>query len=155
MFLTRIKNRESGLLLYGITPPKAKLTVDKVKEMAGRSLATLCSLEIDALVVYDVQDESARTAEERPFPFSSSLDPFEFSCQYLHELAVPKIIYRPLEPDQKHTKSGMMDFSPWSGRISVTTWCTLTWATTTSTMRETQTVSYHLPSKMKYRISSF
>ena len=95
MFLTRIKNRESGLLLYGITPPKAKLTVDKVKEMAGRSLATLCSLEIDALVVYDVQDESARTAEERPFPFSSSLDPFEFSCQYLHELAVPKIIYRP------------------------------------------------------------
>ena len=95
MFLTRIKNRESGILLYGITPPKAKTTVDKLKEMAGRSLATLCSLDIDALVVYDVQDESARTAEERPFPFSSSLDPFEFSCEYLHALPVPKIIYRP------------------------------------------------------------
>jgi hypothetical protein len=52
-------------------------------------------LDIDALVVYDVQDESARTAEERPFPFASALDPFTYASQYLQRLAVPKIIYRP------------------------------------------------------------
>jgi len=52
-------------------------------------------LDIDALVVYDVQDESARTAEERPFPFANSLDPFEYASQYLQHLDVPKIIYRP------------------------------------------------------------
>ena len=95
MFLTRIKRRESGILLYGITPPKAKSTPDKVTETAERTVATLCGLDIDALVVYDVQDEAARTSEERPFPFSSSLDPFEYSSQYLQKLPVPKIIYRP------------------------------------------------------------
>lgn len=95
MFVTKIKRRESGVLLYGITPPKERTALEKVKEIAEKSLNILCSLDIDALVVYDVQDESARTAEERPFPFASSLDPFEYSRQYLQRLAVPKIIYRP------------------------------------------------------------
>jgi 5,10-methylenetetrahydrofolate reductase len=95
MFLTKIKQRESGLLLYGITPPKAQTPVEKVKEIAAKSLNTLCSLDIDALIVYDVQDESARTNEERPFPFSNALDPFEYSSQYLQSLYIPKIIYRP------------------------------------------------------------
>lgn len=95
MFLRKIKDKESGVLLYGITPPKAQTETEKIKEIAERALNRLCSLDIDALVVYDVQDESARTAEERPFPFASSLDPFEYSSQYLQRLAVPKIIYRP------------------------------------------------------------
>ncbi len=95
MFFNKIKRKESGVLLYGITPPKAITEVDKVKEIAERSLQYLCSLDIDALVVYDVQDESARTSEERPFPFSNALDPFDYASQHLHSLAVPKIIYRP------------------------------------------------------------
>ncbi len=95
MFLAKVKGKESGLLLYGITPPKASTALEKVSEIAGRSLATLRSLDIDALVVYDVQDEAERTTEERPFPFASSLDPFHYASTYLHELKVPKIIYRP------------------------------------------------------------
>ena len=94
MFFTKIRTRESGILLYGITPPKAKTAVEKVSAMAEKSLAILAPLDIDALVVYDVQDESARTTEERPFPFSSSLDPFCYATQYLAELPIPKIIYR-------------------------------------------------------------
>ncbi|NOT73768.1 MAG: hypothetical protein HOP08_02485 [Cyclobacteriaceae bacterium] len=95
MFLKKIKERESGVLLYGITPPKAQTSPEKVTEMAAKSLNILSSLDIDALVVYDVQDESARTAEERPFPFSSALDPFSYASTYLHTLDIPKIIYRP------------------------------------------------------------
>lgn len=95
MFFNRIRKRESGILLYGITPPKSSASAEKVKEAGEKVISTLCSQDLDALVVYDVQDETARTNEERPFPFSSSLDPFEFSCQYLEELAIPKIIYRP------------------------------------------------------------
>ncbi len=95
MFVTRIKRRESGVLLYGITPPKAQTTDEKIIEIAEKTLNSLCSLDIDALVVYDVQDESARTTEERPFPFASALDPFEYSSGYLHRLSIPKIIYRP------------------------------------------------------------
>ncbi len=95
MFLAKIKSKESGLLLYGITPPKSTTPVEKLDEAAEKSLSILQRLDIDALVVYDVQDESARTSEERPFPFSSALDPFEYTTRYLHRLEVQKIIYRP------------------------------------------------------------
>lgn len=95
MFFTKIRQRQSGVLLYGITPPKALTAPEKVFEIAQKSLTVLSTLDIDALVVYDVQDESARTSEERPFPFANALDPFEYSTQYLSLLELPKIIYRP------------------------------------------------------------
>lgn len=95
MFLNRIKSKDSGILLYGITPPKSQTAPEKVSEIAEKTLARLHGLDIDALIVYDVQDESARTAEERPFPFLSALDPFDFAREYLQALQIPKIIYRP------------------------------------------------------------
>ncbi len=95
MFLEKIRSRESGILLYGITPPKAGTTPERIGEIAQKTLARLSSLDIDALVVYDVQDESARTKEERPFPFLNALDPLGFAARYLGGLNVPKIIYRP------------------------------------------------------------
>ena len=95
MFSERIKSKASGLLLYGITPPKSQVEPQRVIEIAEKTLARLHGLDIDALVVYDVQDESARTTEERPFPFLSAHDPFEFTKNHLHSLEIPKIIYRP------------------------------------------------------------
>ena len=65
MFYKKIKNKESGILLYGITPPKATTAAEKVKEMAEKSRSILCSLDIDALVVYDVQDESDRNTDRK------------------------------------------------------------------------------------------
>src|SRR6185436_2468041 len=94
MFIRKIKNRESGILLYGITPPKSQTPPERIPEIAQRTIDHLIPLDIDALIVYDVQDESARTAEERPFPFSSALDPLEYARQHLSSLPVPKIIYR-------------------------------------------------------------
>jgi Methylenetetrahydrofolate reductase len=95
MFLNRIKSKDSGILLYGITPPKDQTDPERVIEIAQKTLERLQLLDIDALVVYDVQDESARTEEERPFPFLKALDPFEFSRDHLYSLNLPKIIYRP------------------------------------------------------------
>ena len=95
MFLDRIKSKESGILLYGITPPKEQVEPQRVIEIAEKTLARLYDLDIDALVVYDVQDESARTTEVRPFPFLSAHDPLEFAKNHLHSLEIPKIIYRP------------------------------------------------------------
>lgn len=95
MFLNKIKSGESGILTYGITPPKSETTPERVAEIAAKTIARLIPLDIDALVVYDVQDESARTAEERPFPFLKALDPFEFASEHLQDLKLPKIIYRP------------------------------------------------------------
>lgn len=95
MFLQKIKSKESGVMLYGITPPKASTTAERVEEIAQKTVDRLSSLDIDALVVYDVQDESARTQEERPFPFINALDPLTFATKHLGALDVPKIIYRP------------------------------------------------------------
>lgn len=95
MFLRKIKEKSSGVLLYGITPPKETTPTEKLSEIAEKTLNTLSSLDIDALILYDVQDESARTSEERPFPFANSLDPFDYASQYLNGLTIPKIIYRP------------------------------------------------------------
>ena len=95
MFFTKIKRKESGILLYGITPPKFQTPTERVCEIALKTLDSLSTLDIDALIVYDVQDESERTTEERPFPFSNALDPFTYASEYLQRLSIPKIIYRP------------------------------------------------------------
>jgi hypothetical protein len=95
MFLNKIQTGESGILIYGITPPKSETSTERIAEIAEKTIARLIPLDIDALIVYDVQDESARTAEERPFPFLKALDPLEFAGKYLQDLKVPKIIYRP------------------------------------------------------------
>jgi len=112
MFLSKINKKESGILLYGITPPKHQTSPEKIGEIANKTISRLQDLDIDALVVYDVQDESARTNEVRPFPFLSALDPFEFAIQYLSELNINKIIYRPAGEFSKE------ELSVWLGKLN-------------------------------------
>lgn len=95
MFFEKVRSKEAGILLYGITPPKAHTAPERIPEIAEKTVASLLPHDIDALVVYDVQDESARTSEERPFPFSSALDPFAYASEHLAALPCEKIIYRP------------------------------------------------------------
>lgn len=95
MFINKIKSGESGILLYGITPPKSETSPEKIAVIAEKTVERLIPLDLDALIVYDVQDESARTSEERPFPFLKALDPLQFASGYLQDLKIPKIIYRP------------------------------------------------------------
>ena len=109
MFAARIKAKESGVLLYGITPPKEQVSPERVVEIAEKTLSRLHGLDFDALVVYDVQDESARTTEERPFPFLNAHDPFEFAKEHLHSLQIPKIIYRPASKFTKEELGQWLD----------------------------------------------
>lgn len=112
MFIDKIRKKNSGILVYGITPPKAITPRERVGEIASHSLASLTTLDIDALIVYDVQDESVRTAEERPFPFSDSLDPLFYASEFLYPLQVPKIIYRPAS---KFTRE---ELTQWLGEMA-------------------------------------
>ncbi|PRY52604.1 5,10-methylenetetrahydrofolate reductase [Arcticibacter pallidicorallinus] len=109
MFLDQIKNGKPGILTYGITPPKAGTPPARIAEIAERTMARLVGLDIDALIVYDVQDESARTSEERPFPFLNALDPFTFASEYLGGLNVPKVIYRPAGKFSKAELTAWLD----------------------------------------------
>lgn len=108
MFAEKIRAGRSGVLMYGITPPKYDTAPERIAEIAEKTIARLANLEIDALVVYDVQDESARTAEERPFPFLKALDPFEFASGYLRSLDVEKVIYRPAGKFSEEELSGWL-----------------------------------------------
>ncbi|PWJ39335.1 methylenetetrahydrofolate reductase [Sediminitomix flava] len=94
MFKEIIKTKKTGFITYGITPPKQRNAPEKLTEISQNQIRRIKELDIDALVIYDIQDESDRTSEERPFPFLPSLDSMEYSDSYLDELDVPKIVYR-------------------------------------------------------------
>jgi hypothetical protein len=105
--INKIKNRESGIVLYGITPPKKGTSEEKVAEISARQVERLQNLSVDGLVLYDIQDEKSRTDEERPFPFMETLDCYDYSQQHLTHLKIPKIIYRAVG---KYSESELSDF---------------------------------------------
>src|SRR4051812_48462877 len=86
--------REPGVLTYGLTPPKRSTPPDRRAAIAARQMERIASLPVDALVLYDIQDESARTGAPRPYPFLESTDPTEYAYEDLAQLALPKIVYR-------------------------------------------------------------
>lgn len=90
----KIRRRESGILLFGMTPPKKSTDPGKVNELAGRTVQRISSLPADGLILYDIQDEQSRNPETRPFPFMETIDPYEYADQYLGGIDLPKIIYR-------------------------------------------------------------
>ena len=105
--ISKIKNRESDIVLYGITPPKKGTSEEKVAEISARQVERLQNLSVDGLVLYDIQDEKSRTDEERPFPFMETLDCYDYSQQHLTNLKIPKIIYRAVG---KYSETELSDF---------------------------------------------
>jgi hypothetical protein len=84
----------SGVLLYGITPPRLNATPERIKEIVAVTLGRLSGLDLDGLVLYDIDDESDRNPHERPFPYLPTLDPAEFHDQHLDGWDRPVVIYR-------------------------------------------------------------
>lgn len=94
MLVDKIKNRESGIVLYGITPPKKGTTAEKIVDISTRQIQRLQNLNVDGLILYDIQDEKSRTSVERPFPYIETLDAYTYSMEHLKALPIPKIVYR-------------------------------------------------------------
>ena len=107
MLKEKIKAKESGILLYGLTPPKVGHNKEELEVIAAKHLKRLESIDIDALVLYDIQDESDRTQETRPFPFMKTLDAYSYKNEYLSSLKIPTIIYRAVGKYEKE------DFTSW------------------------------------------
>jgi hypothetical protein len=51
-------------------------------------------LDLDGLVLYDIDDESDRNSDERPFPFLPTMDPADYLERHLAGLTVPTVVYR-------------------------------------------------------------
>ncbi|WGL51476.1 5,10-methylenetetrahydrofolate reductase [Nocardioides sp. BP30] len=85
---------EGGALLFSITPPKLSTTPEQAQDIADAVLRRLDGLDVDALVLYDIDDESDRNAEERPFPYLPTMDPARFLADHLGGWRRPAVVYR-------------------------------------------------------------
>lgn len=91
---TRLTDAESGVVLFGITPPRLSTTPERVREITAATLARLDHLAVDGLALYDIDDESDRNPEERPFPYLPTMDPATYQAEYLGEWNRPVVVYR-------------------------------------------------------------
>lgn len=103
----KIKNSESGILLYGLTPPKLKTHKEKVISISKRQMEAVKSIGVDGLVLYDIHDEKDRISDDRPFPFLETIDPIEYSQKYLQDLDLPRVVYRCVG---KYSKENLTDW---------------------------------------------
>src|SRR3954462_90732 len=92
--LLRIARRDTGLLLFGLTPPRRSSTYAERQRIAEVTLERLRPLDLDGLIIYDIADEADRNARERPFPYLPTVDPADFYSDHLSEWAGPVIVYR-------------------------------------------------------------
>ncbi len=77
-----------------MTPPKRRTDPARLPEIAARQAERIARMQPDALVLYDLQDESSRTDEARPFPFLPTWSPDDYAHQYLGALSLPTVLYR-------------------------------------------------------------
>ncbi len=56
----RIAARESEFLLFAVTPPRITVAPEHAQEIADVTQKRLAPLGLDGLILYDIDDESAR-----------------------------------------------------------------------------------------------
>lgn len=90
----RLLARESGLLLYGMTPPRLAAATEDVQRLADLTSERLARIRPDGVILYDIDDEPGRTGTARPFPYLPTLDPADFLDRHLGGWAGSAIVYR-------------------------------------------------------------
>lgn len=90
----KINSNNSRLVFYSLTPPKITTAPERIAEIAKGQFERIARSNIDALILYDIQDESSRTEQERTFAFIPTVPPEQYSRMHLGGLKVPKIIYK-------------------------------------------------------------
>ena len=88
----KLPDARQTILLYGTTPPRLGTAPGAVAAAADKLAARLAGLPLDGVVVYDIQDETGRTSQPRPFPFVGTIDPREYAKHF----RLPAIVYKAL-----------------------------------------------------------
>jgi 5,10-methylenetetrahydrofolate reductase len=89
-----LKEAKRIVFLYGTTPPRLGSTEPDIAAAAAKLVARIKMLPVDGIVVYDVQDESSRVSEPRPFPFLPTIDSRVYA-RMLNDLSgIPVITYK-------------------------------------------------------------
>lgn len=103
----KILSGTTDLVFYSLTPPKVTTDPERIPIIAANQLARLKDSNIDGLILYDIQDESMRNENDRPFSFIHTIAPETYSRTYFTDLAVPRIIYKSIAGKTK------ADFRQW------------------------------------------
>jgi 5,10-methylenetetrahydrofolate reductase len=90
----RYNDKNRGVYFIGTTPPKRNIRFEDMEHIAHTLLDRIKDLAVDGLIVYDIQDESARTRIPRPFPFKSTHDPRHYAAILNKKVSLPVITYK-------------------------------------------------------------
>jgi hypothetical protein len=96
----KLPDRGQTVLLYGTTPPRLGTAPEAVAAAADKLAGRLAALPLDGVVLYDIQDETGRAQNPRPFPFVGTIDPREYAKHF----KLPAVVYKAL---------GTMDEAGW------------------------------------------
>ncbi|WP_262495469.1 methylenetetrahydrofolate reductase [Paenibacillus sp. B2(2019)] len=118
-FKQKILSKKPGILTYGMTPPKASHSPEKISEIAQKQVERLKNVDLDALILYDVQEEAERVDHERPYPYLPTIDPAVYGDKYLRQVEVPKIIYRCVGNDTRASFADWIKTDESEDRFSV------------------------------------
>ena len=103
----KIEDTNQGVYLIGTTPPKIGTDKAQLKTIAEKLLGRLHEIEYDGVIIYDIQDESSRTNQDRPFAFKQTVDPREYSHLLRNLSAQDVITYKSV------AQRGVGEFKDW------------------------------------------
>lgn len=115
----RIAARGSEFLLFAVTPPRITVTAQRAQEIADVTKGRLSPLNLDGLVLYDIDDESDRNSQPRPFPFLPTIDPATFMAQHLGEWSTPVVVYRAVSKYEENDLRDWLDEQDTSRTLTV------------------------------------
>ncbi|HEY8943955.1 MAG TPA: hypothetical protein VIM73_06830 [Polyangiaceae bacterium] len=115
----KLAQRRGGIRLYGIAPPKSSTPPEQLHSIAAQQVARIEALDVDGLVVYDIQDESERIKEPRPFPFLPTLPADAYAQVQLRALSVPKVVYHSVARETPESFAAWLTENPSAPSIAV------------------------------------
>lgn len=134
-----IRERRAGILTYGLTPPKRSYPAEKRAWVAQRQAERINQLPVDGVVIYDLQDESARIAEERPFPFLETIPSVDYALDDLAAVSLPKVVYTCVAKQSLETLRARQSRLEHSGDLAVYVGAASSRAPGTTSLREAYT----------------
>lgn len=96
----RYNDNNRGVYFIGTTPPKINSSVENMHLIAEALLDRIKDLAVDGLIVYDIQDETARNNQPRPFPFKSTHEPRHYAAILNEKASLPVITYKSVGTSQ-------------------------------------------------------
>lgn len=89
----KLKQSESGVFIYSLTPPAEDISTEKLYDLNRRRAGRISTIDVDGLSIYDVQEEKERNPEKRTYSYRPALDPVKYGKSLKNHSELPQIIY--------------------------------------------------------------